>query len=78
MANCEDAVFLPEVGCEDCSSIDGKITRLQNALNDAIATINDLTTRVTELETNKQDKLVAGDGIEINGNEISSVTRAMC
>lgn len=76
--NCDDAVFLPEVGCEDCSSIDGKIQRLQDAINDAVEVINTLQARVTELENNKQNKLVAGDGISINGNEISSVTRAMC
>lgn len=77
----EDALSLPSVECDDCSDFDGKIARLQETLNDAVSTINTLQTKVTSLETalaNKQTKLVAGDGIEIVGNEISSITRAMC
>lgn len=74
MANCDDALSLPIVGCDDCSAFEARIKQLEELMEGAVQAITELQETVEDLQNqidNKQDKLTAGDGITIEDNVIS-------
>ena len=55
------------------ATAEGQIATHETKINQHTQSINGLTTDVNGLKTNKQDKLTAGNGIEINNNTISMI-----
>ena len=70
----EDALSLPIVGCDDCSSFEARIKQLEELMEGAVQAISELQDTVEDLQDQidtKQDELTAGDGITIENNVIS-------
>ena len=73
----EDALSLPIVGCDDCSSFEARIKQLEELMEGAVQAISELQETVEDLQDQidtKQDELTAGDGITIENNVISAVS----
>lgn len=44
MSRCDDAVFLPESTCDDCSGLVSRMARLEESLSGIATSVNGLTT----------------------------------
>lgn len=61
ITKCDDKpIYIPPSECEDCSVFEEELHAVEN--------------RVTVVEANKQDKLIAGDNITIDSNNVISAT----
>lgn len=72
----EDALSLPIVGCDDCSSFEARIKQLEELLEGAVTAIGELQDDVENLQTaleGKQDTLTAGNQISLENNIVSYI-----
>lgn len=70
----ENAVFLPESTCDDCSALTARVKRLEEELADAVDTITQMQSEIETLTNslaNKQNKLTAVGNLSIEDNVIS-------
>lgn len=76
MANCDDALSLPIVGCDDCSAFEARLKELEDLMEGVLLAQEEMQNAIEDLQEamdGKQDKLTAGDGIQIENNIVSTI-----
>lgn len=76
MANCDDALSLPIVGCDDCSAFEARLKELEDLMEGVLLAQEEMQNAIEDLQEamdGKQDTLTAGDGIQIENNVISTI-----
>lgn len=72
---CKDPEIFTDFDCSECDYLERRVKKLETCCDEATTKLNDHETRITnntnKIET-KQDRLIAGDSITINGNTISA------